>query len=94
MQLDIGNAMHGGGDCAAILRKYPGRAQTLHVKEYGGAPDAAVGEGEVDWKEILTLAAEVGRTQWYIVEHERDPATALPDVDRCLTNLRKIIAEL
>lgn len=94
MQLDVGNAMHGGGDCAELLRSYPGRALTLHVKEHGGSPEAVVGEGEVDWKEILPLAAGVGGTQWYIVEHERDPARALGDVDKCIQNLRKIIAEL
>ena len=94
LQLDIGNAMHGGGDCAAYLRKYPGRTVTLHVKEFGGPPTAAVGEGEVDWEEILPLAAEAGGTEWYIVEHERDPATVLDDVRRCLENLRHIIDDL
>lgn len=94
MQLDIGNAIHGGGDCAAYLRKYPGRALTLHVKDYGGAPDSVVGEGEVDWSEMLPLAAEVGGTQWFIVEHEKDPARALSDVDKCLQNLREIVAGL
>jgi len=94
MQLDIGNAIQGGGDCAEILRKYPGRALTVHIKEYGGAPEAVVGEGEVDWKELLPLIAEVGGTQWNIVEHERDPARALGDVDKCLQKLREMIAEL
>jgi sugar phosphate isomerase/epimerase len=94
MQLDIGNAIHGGGDCAAILRKYPHRATTIHIKDYGGAPEAVIGEGEVDWKELLPLIAEIGGTQWSIVEHERDPARALSDVDRCLRNLRRMIDEL
>ena len=61
MQLDVGNAMEGGGDCVAILRRYPGRAVTLHLKEFGGAPNAAVGEGEANWKELLPLAAEWAR---------------------------------
>ena len=94
MQLDVGNAMKGGGDCAAILRQYPGRAVTLHVKEFRGASEAVVGEGEVDWKEILPLAAEVGGTQWYIIEHERDEQRAMSDVDRCLVNIRAIVAGL
>jgi sugar phosphate isomerase/epimerase len=94
MQLDLGNAMHGGGDPVAMFRKYPGRSITIHMKEHGGAATAVVGEGEVDWKQVMTLAAEIGGTEWFIVEHERDPATALADVDRCLQNLRAIRAEL
>ena len=93
MQLDIGNAIHGGADCAKILRAYPGRSQTIHIKEYGGAPEAVVGEGEVDWSELIPLIAELGGTQWYIIEHERDPARALDDVDRCLKNFRDLLAK-
>jgi len=91
MQLDIGNAIHGGADCAEILRKYPGRSLTIHIKEYGGGPEAVVGEGEVNWKELVPLIAEAGGTQWYIIEHERDPARAMDDVERCLKNFREIL---
>ncbi|MDZ7346630.1 MAG: sugar phosphate isomerase/epimerase, partial [candidate division KSB1 bacterium] len=44
MQLDIGNAMHGSADPIEILKKYPGRAVTVHLKEFPfTAP--AIGEG-------------------------------------------------
>jgi len=94
MQLDVGNAIHGGGDCMEILRKYPGRSGTIHIKEYGGAPEAAVGEGEVDWQELLPLVAETGKTEWYIIEHERNPDTAVEDVGRCIENFRRILGGL
>ena len=94
MQLDIGNALHGGADCAAILRNYPGRAITVHIKEFGGAPEAVIGEGEVDWAQLLPVIGEFGGTQWNIVEHERDPDRALADVEKCLRNLRRMIDEL
>ena len=32
MQLDTGNAAHGGSDAMACLRRYPGRAGTVHLK--------------------------------------------------------------
>ncbi len=38
MQLDLGNCLGGGGDPYAILRKFPGRTATIHIKEYGGKP--------------------------------------------------------
>ena len=36
MQLDIGNCLDGGGDPIAILKKFPGRSVTIHLKEHGG----------------------------------------------------------
>ena len=56
MQLDTGNCMGGKGDPVAIMRKYPGRQQTLHMKEHGGDAKTVVGEGTCPWKEIIRLA--------------------------------------
>jgi sugar phosphate isomerase/epimerase len=89
MQLDIGNAMHGGGDPVEILRKYPGRATTIHLKEYPfTAP--AIGEGEVKWDEIFELCESAGGTEWYIVEYETPGRPPLESVKRCLENLKRM----
>jgi sugar phosphate isomerase/epimerase len=93
MQLDIGNCMGGKGDPVAILKKYPGRAKTLHMKEYGGDPRTVVGEGEAPWKEIIQLARTTAGTEWFIIEHERAGRPPLEGVDLCLKNLRRILAE-
>ena len=54
MQLDTGNCMRGGGDPVEILKKYPGRATTIHLKEFSSTKEKVIlGEGEVNWKEIL-----------------------------------------
>ena len=90
MQLDIGNCLGGGGDPVAELKKFPGRAATIHIKEHGGKPGAVLGEGTVNWNEIFSICETTGGTQWYIVEHEADPATPLKSVQRCLEYLRKI----
>ena len=90
MQLDIGNCIGGGGDPSATLRRFPGRSATVHLKEYGGPPEAVIGEGEVDWKQVFEICETVGGTQWYIVEHERPGGDPLKDVARCLKNLRKM----
>ena len=90
MQFDIGNARHGGGDAATFLKKYPGRAVTVHVKEYD--PDneqALIGEGKVNFPEIFGLCEEQGVTEWYIVEYESDPTNPLQSVQKCLENLKK-----
>lgn len=90
MQLDIGNCLGGGGDPYAILRKFPGRSRTIHLKEYAGKTSALIGEGQVKWDEIFTLCETTGNTQWYIVEEEGCAGTALACVEGCLKNLRKM----
>lgn len=90
MQLDIGNAMHGGGDCVSILERYPGRAITIHLKPYhsqkGFRP--LIGEDEVPWEDIFRLCETIGGTEWYIVEYESDAYPPLEAVARCLDAIR------
>jgi sugar phosphate isomerase/epimerase len=87
-QLDVGNTLEGGGDPYAMLKKYPGRTKTTHIKEHGGAKDAAIGEGEIDWKKLLELYETVGGTEWYIVEYEN--ANPMEKIKTCLDNLHKM----
>lgn len=68
MQLDIGNCARGGGDPIAMLRKFPGRARSLHLKDYGSDPDVVIGKGEADWNEIFHLAETYHAPLWYVVE--------------------------
>jgi sugar phosphate isomerase/epimerase len=89
MQLDVGNCLDGGGDPYAILRQFPGRSRTIHLKEHGGPPGAPIGEGIVNWKEVFTLCESTGHTEWYIVEHENTTAP-LQSVQACLENLKKM----
>jgi sugar phosphate isomerase/epimerase len=91
MQIDIGNAIHGGGDPIACLRHYPGRAITVHLKEYAAGYDQAlIGEGEVNWQEVFDICETTGGTVWYIVEQESYAYPPLECVRRCLENLRKM----
>ncbi|MCK4244379.1 MAG: sugar phosphate isomerase/epimerase [Candidatus Omnitrophica bacterium] len=92
MQLDTGNGMKGGGDPVEILRKYPGRAATIHLKEFSSTDDKAIlGEGEVNWNEILNLCETTGKTEWYIVEQESYAYPPIDCVRLCLKNLRRIL---
>ena len=47
MQLDIGNAASGGADSVAILKQYPGRAGTVHLKPY--SPSKAKPDPNQGW---------------------------------------------
>jgi sugar phosphate isomerase/epimerase len=88
-QMDIGNCLGGGGDPYALIKKYPGRSTTVHLKEHGGKGGAPVGEGTVKWKEVFELCETIGGTEWYIVEHESG-SSPLESVKACIDNLRKM----
>ncbi len=91
MQIDTGNCMMGGGDPIAYIRKYPGRAITVHIKEHSATKrDAIIGEGDVKWKEFFDACEKVGGTEWYIVEEESGAYPGLEAVRRSLENLRKM----
>jgi len=91
MQLDTGNAVHGGGDPIPYVAKYPGRAITVHLKEYSATNDKAlIGEGDTDWAKLFELCETTGGTEWYIVEQESYAFPPLECVDKCLQNLRKM----
>lgn len=82
MQLDTGNCLGGGGDPVAVLRKYPGRAATIHLKEHGGKAGAVIGEGTVPWKDVLALCRDQG-TEWFIVEQESYAEPHIESVRHC-----------
>ncbi len=91
MQMDTGNCMHGKGDPVKYIRKYPGQAATVHLKEVGkGNP--LVGDGDVPWSDVFDACETVGGTEWYIVEQERYPKGMDPmkAIEGCVANLKKM----
>jgi len=91
MQVDTANMLAGGGDPVQCLRKYPGRAATMHLKEHSKTDPAAVlGEGDVDWQGLFDVVGAQGATEWFIVEHEGDAIPPLVAVERCLINLKRM----
>ena len=89
MQLDTANCCQGGADPVTVLKKYPGRARSIHLKASGGSPEAVFGEDVVNWPAIFAWCESQGGTQWYVVEHEsgKDP---LDTVRRSFEALRKM----
>jgi sugar phosphate isomerase/epimerase len=96
MQLDLGNAMRGGAEVVPFLRRYPGRARSIHLKPYSltaGKTDPnlgykpLIGEDDVPWDEVFQLCEAQG-TEWYIVEYESDAYPPLQAVELCLKALK------
>jgi sugar phosphate isomerase/epimerase len=99
MQLDTGNAVYGGADPVSILRRYPGRAVTVHLKSYSreaGRTDPRlgfrplIGDDDIPWAEVFEACETLGGTEWYVVEYESDAYPPLEAVERFLKRLRSM----
>jgi sugar phosphate isomerase/epimerase len=90
MQMDIGNYTSGGGDAIDTLRRFPNRARSVHLKEYGGAPGAIIGEGDADWPEVFRLCETEQNTEWYVVEEGGADGFGFDVCKRSLAALRKM----
>jgi sugar phosphate isomerase/epimerase len=63
MQMDVGNCLSGNGDPIAMLKEFPGRTRTIHIKEHEDKTfDSAF------YKEVFRLCETTSKTKWYIVE--------------------------
>jgi sugar phosphate isomerase/epimerase len=72
-----------------MLKKYPGRSLTVHLKEHGGPEHAVIGQGDVPWREVFEACETAGGTLWYIVEHETTP-NVLDGIKGSIEGLRKM----
>jgi sugar phosphate isomerase/epimerase len=89
MQMDTGNAKHGGADPVAFLKKYPGRAVTVHLKAFSKTNNKAlIGEDETQWDAVFNICETIGGTEWYIVEQESYAYPPMECVERCVKALR------
>lgn len=92
-QMDVGNALYGGADPYAAIKKFPGRGQLIHVKSFGPKGTIVGDENDkVDWPKVFSLCETVAGTEWYIVEQESAPGqmTSLEASEIALKNLRKM----
>jgi sugar phosphate isomerase/epimerase len=78
IQLDFGNLYNGGATATAVLKKWPGRFPSVHVKdmiEGDGQGDhkfesTILGKGIVGVKEVVDLCKDEGGTTDFIIEQE------------------------
>lgn len=76
-QLDIGNLYNGGAKAIDIATKFPGRFQSMHVKDEVLAKEgnekyesAVLGTGIVNVKEVIDIGRKSGGTIHFIIEQE------------------------
>lgn len=76
-QLDMGNLYNGGATAAQVLKKYPGRFESLHVKDEikveGGHEkyeSTVLGKGITNLKASLDFIKKAGGSKHLIIEQE------------------------
>jgi sugar phosphate isomerase/epimerase len=77
-QLDTGNLYNGGAKAIDIVKKYPGRFESMHVKDeiLGAAgshekyESTILGKGIVNVKEVIDIGRTSGGTVHFIIEQE------------------------
>jgi len=93
LQLDMGNTYAVGPEFepVAILKKYPGRYQTIHIKPYSltKGMSAPIGEDDIDWAETVKFCNEQGNTEYFIIEYEE--ADARSGIKKCIDNFKKYL---
>ncbi|MBR7106864.1 MAG: sugar phosphate isomerase/epimerase [Lentisphaeria bacterium] len=74
-ELDVHWVTRGGGSPAAWIRKFAGRISVIHFKDFTMHEKAPIfceiGEGNLDWPEILKACEETG-VRWYSIEQDRE----------------------
>ena len=78
-QLDIGNMINGGGVPAEVMKKFPGRFVSMHVKdevpssvghEKFESTILGKGSGQIDVQALVKLGDKEGGTKHFIIEQE------------------------
>jgi sugar phosphate isomerase/epimerase len=96
-QLDIGNLYNGGAKAIDVVKKWPGRFESMHVKDEivsnGGHEkyeSTVLGAGIVGVKEVIELGRKSGGTIHFVIEQESyQGKTALDSVKEDLAVMSK-----
>lgn len=100
-EMDVLWAYLPGIDPAAQIRKYPGRYKLMHIKDMkagvprgslsGGLPadqQAVIGEGQVNWADVMAAAKKDGLQYFYLEDETPDPIVNVPKSIVFLERLR------
>ena len=91
LQNDMGNTYAAGFEPVAVIKKYPGRYRTIHIKPYSltKGMKAPIGEDDIDWAETVKFCNEKGNTEYFIIEYEEADAKA--GIKTCIDNFKKYL---
>jgi hypothetical protein len=85
MQMDVGNCLGGNGDPIGMLKQFPARTPTIHIKEYK--------EKTFDsdyYTQVFALCEGPCKTKWYIVEMGSSEGTGFDVPREALDKLKRV----
>lgn len=90
LQIDNGNALNGGADTLALLKKYPGRSKTIHLKPYSLADgfSTMIGRDDIPWAETFAELESQNVTDWALIEYEDELYDEFEGVRLCFEALK------
>ena len=92
-QIDTANTFHTGYDVVGLLKRYPNRHFSLHLKENVPTVDGVFGVPPTDggkcvpWRELVDCMNADASLKWWIVEAEGRPDSLDPAI-KCVAALR------
>jgi len=100
-QMDVYWVFITGLDPVKLLAKYPNRWSMVHIKDMlkdfargvhtGGSPataKVAVGEGQIQWAEVLKAAQKIGVKHYFLEDETVMPLKSIPDSFKYLRALK------
>lgn len=95
-ELDTYWLQHGGANPAAWIRRLTGRVPLVHLKDMavvgGRVLQVEVGEGNLDWTDILNACDEAG-TEWLVVEQDETPGDPMDSLAISYRNLARLTGQ-
>ncbi|WP_102272508.1 sugar phosphate isomerase/epimerase family protein [Cytobacillus massiliigabonensis] len=77
---DAGHIAFGGMDVVEIFKRYLPMIKHVHIKDASFTPEwKTMGEGDIDFPQIVQILTEHGYEGWIMVEEETKESTADPD---------------
>jgi sugar phosphate isomerase/epimerase len=100
-QMDVYWVYITGTNPAKLLAKYPNRWSMVHIKDMlkdfprgtqtGGSPataKVAVGEGQINWREVLTAAQKIGVKHYFLEDETTAPLRSIPESFQYLRSIK------
>ena len=100
-QMDVYWVYYAGQEPVKLLKKYPNRWVTMHIKDMlkglatgvhtGGTPPTAkvtVGQGQIDYVAVLRAGQEIGIQHYFLEDETPTPLQCIPDSFKYLRGLK------
>lgn len=95
--LDTAWMLDSGEDPVEVAKKFGHRLYGIHIKDFifdkaGKPEDVLVGEGNLNLPLLLATLDELGYSGPLILEYEGSPDNPVPEIKKCIENIKKALA--